>query len=188
MGLLLFAGCKSEYQQLVESELAKGTRVDTIFLGMTFGMTREAFYKHCWDMNRRGMFLNGPKNNTVEYDISRYLSHPGKVYFYPTFYEDKIYEMPVSFAYDAFAWHDDYGVDTLLNDILKMYKGWYGDFKEFKHPDKGSVYVNINGNRQIRLFKDELNQSVGGVFTDLSIDKDKVRLAQQQPAQDTLNQ
>lgn len=185
ISMLALAGCKSEYEQMVDREMAKGIRQDSIFLGMTFGMTRDEFYKHCWDMNSKGLFLNSPLNNSVEYDISKYLRHPGKAHFYPTFFEDKIYEMPVMFMYDGFAWQPSYSSDTMMVDVLKMLTSWYGEFKEFSHPDKGSIYVNVNGNRQIRLYKDKINDVIKSVFTDLSIDKEKVRLALQ-PSLDTL--
>lgn len=171
MSLLVLAGCQmnSEYQEWVDKELASGVREDSIFLGMTFGMTSDSFYDHCWDMNKKGFFKNGPTNSNVEFDISDQLKHPGKMYFYPTFYQGKIYEMPVAFSYDAFAWADDYSIDTLFNDVKDMMEYWYGPFKEFKHPSKGSVFVNIKGNRRIRLFKNNLKESVNAVFTDLSL-------------------
>lgn len=114
--------------------------------------------------------MNGPTNQTVQYDISNELKHPGKMNFYPSFHEDKIYEMPVMFTYDAFAWRDTYGVDSLLQDVLGMMERWYGDFTEFTHPEKGSVYVNVKGNRQIRLFKNSLGNTVNAVFTDLTVE------------------
>ncbi|MEZ4993290.1 MAG: hypothetical protein R2824_22905 [Saprospiraceae bacterium] len=173
--ILLVTGCtfKSEYREMVEENLASGIRQDSIFLGIYFGMDSKEFYRYCWEMNKKQLFLNGPSNNSVQYDISDKLKHPGKMNFYPSFYEDKIYEMPVEFAYDAFSWQDTYGVDSLLTDVLGMYEDWYGPFKEFTHPEKGSVFVNINGNRQIRLFKNNLNNSVNAVFTDLTVDKPK---------------
>lgn len=164
----LFA-CQSEYRQMVEEELASGVRQDSIFLGIYFGMSSQEFYTHCWLMNRRELFVNGPTNQSVQFDISKELKYPGKMNFYPTFHQDSIYEMPVMFTYDAFAWEDEYGADSLLQDVRGMMERWYGEFHEFTHPDKGSVYVNIQGNRQIRLFKNNLGNSVNAIFTDLSV-------------------
>lgn len=175
---IISCSMKSEYQQMVDEALASGIRQDSIFLGLSFGMGSDEFYKYCWEMNRQQIFRNGPKNISVEYDISDHLRHPGKMNFYPTFYEDKIYEMPVAFSYDAFSWQDTYGVDTLLVDVLQFYTKWYGAFKEFKHPEKGSVFVNIDGNRQIRLFKNSWENSVNAVFTDLSVDRKAANKAQ----------
>ena len=79
--------------------------------------------------------------------------------------------MPVEFTYDAFSWREDYGVDSLLEDVLVMYEEWYGEFTKFTHSKKGSVYVNIQSNRQIRLFVNDLKNSVNAVFTDLSVEK-----------------
>jgi hypothetical protein len=171
--IALLAGCtfKSEYREMVEEGLASGVRQDSIFLGLHFGMSSEQFYKYCWEMNKQRKFMNGASNLTVQYDISSELKHSGKMNFYPTFVDDKIAEMPVEFAYDAFAWDDAYSIDSLLVDVLSMYEEWYGSFREFTHPEKGSVFVNINGNRQIRLFKNSLNNSVNAVFTDLTVEK-----------------
>ena len=183
--IFFLASCQmqSDYDKMVEKEMAKGIRQDSIFLGMTFGMTADSFYEHCKEMNRKGYFFNGPSNRSVQFDISDQLRHPGKIFFYPTFYEGKIYEMPASFAYDAFTWNDSYGVDSLMVDVLGLVEEWYGEFKEFKHPEKESVYVNVNANRRIRVYKNRNDNSVNAVFTDLSIDKEELEKAAQSPAE-----
>ena len=85
--VLVLTACnrQSEYSQMVEEGLASETRQDSIFLGFSFGMTSDEFYDYCWEMNKRQLFMNGPTNNTVQYDISNSLRHPGKMNFYPTF-------------------------------------------------------------------------------------------------------
>lgn len=176
--LILFSSTncqmQSEYDQMVEKELAKGIRQDSLFLGFYFGMPSKDFYDRCWALNKKEIVREGLGNTAVEYDISKELRHPGKMNFYPTFFEDKISEMPVSFNYDAFAWSDAFSNDTLMVDVLKLYQKLYGDFKKFSHPEKGDVYLNINGNRQIRVFTNDIKNSVQVVFKDLSIAKEKL--------------
>lgn len=181
IGVIIFnSNCQppSEYEQMVKKELAKGVRQDSLFLGFYFGMSSKDFYDYCWQLNREQKVREGLGNTAVQYDISTELRHAGKMNFYPTFFEDKIYEMPVQFNYDAFVWSSEFSNDTLLVDVLGLLGEWYGDFKAFSHPEKETVYVNINSNRQIRVFKDDLKNSVQAIFTDLSVDKDRVKAAQ----------
>ncbi|NJL74328.1 MAG: hypothetical protein HC892_04045 [Saprospiraceae bacterium] len=176
----LFTNCQnlSEYDQMVKRELAKGIRQDSLFLGFYFGMPSKSFYDHCWKLNKQQIVKEGKNNTTVEYDVSKDLRHSGKMNFYPDFFEDKIYEIPISFNYDAFAWSQEFSNDTLLVDVLQLLQKQYGDFKEFTHPKKGSVFVNVNGNRQIRIFTNDMDNSVRAVFTDLTVDKNQVKAAQ----------
>ena len=93
----------NEYSRLVKKELAKGTRNDSLFMGIYLGMPGKDFYSHCWDMNKKGLFTNGTMNNTVMYSMDNDLKYPATMNFYPAFYEGKIYIMQVSYEYKA--WH-----------------------------------------------------------------------------------
>jgi hypothetical protein len=104
--------------------------------------------------------------------------------FYPTFYEDKIFEMPVTFTYESWApWNRQYKSDSLLVNMLKVFKAWYGpDFKELNHRTMGKVYYKMDGKRRINLFiKDD--QFVQAVFTDLKVEKQLKKLAEEQAKQ-----
>ncbi len=181
LGITIFAlgqSCQipSEYDKMVATELAKGIRQDSLFLGIHLGMTSKDFFTHCWELNKQQIIKQGIGNTSVEYDVSRLLRHEGKVNFYPTFYEDKIVEMPVHYKYDAFAWTDDYSLDTLLVDVLKIMETTYGPLTKFDHPEKGSVYVRVDGNRRIRVFKNILQDKVSVFFTDLTVEPEKYNL------------
>ena len=65
---------------VVKKELAKGTRSDSLFMGIYLGMPSKAFYAHCWDLNKKGVFTNGSNNTSVLYK-------PGKDLKYPVFHE-----------------------------------------------------------------------------------------------------
>ena len=92
--------------------------------------------------------------------------------FYPTFYAEKIFEMPVTFNYESWApWNKQYQADTLLVEMLGLFKEWYGDdFKKLDHPVMGPVYYRIDGKRRINLFRKD-DQYVQAVFTDLEVER-----------------
>jgi len=134
-------------------------------------MTSKDFYTHCWELNKKGLIRQGSSNLSVVYDLKD-LKHAAKMNFYPTFLEDKIYEMPVRFQYDAWApWNKHLQSDSLQLDVLNLLEGWYGeDFMEVKHPVHGSAFVKVDGNRRISIFT-QGPAEVFAVFTDLSMDE-----------------
>jgi hypothetical protein len=147
---------------------------DSLFLGIYLGMDKQAFYDHCWELNRQKVFRNGPKNQSVEYMLQGLLDQPVSMEFYPTFYKDKIVDMPVTFSYQAWApWNKQYSSDSLLVKILPIFKKWYGeDFKILQHPTMGTIYVKMDGKRRINLFIRD-DQFVQAVFTDMELDRER---------------
>ena len=173
--LLITFGCthKSEYRKIVDRELAKDIRVDSLFMGLEFGMTRKEFFAHCWELNKQGLFRDGPGNATVEYEIND-LKYPAYVHFYPDFYEGKISEIPVKFKYKAWApWNKHLFADSLLMDVLELYKQRYGDgFIKVTHPERGTLFVKVDGNRRIIIAKTD-DISVTVLYSDLSVEEDR---------------
>jgi hypothetical protein len=147
-------------------------KTDSLFLGISLGMDRKAFYDYCWEQNKKKVFTHGPTNLNVEYKLVNELKDPVSMRFYPTFYEDKIYEMPVTFTYEAWApWNKEYWADSLLVQMLPVFEKWYGDgFKKADHPRLGPVYYKIDGTRRINLFRRD-DQFVQAVFTDLEAER-----------------
>lgn len=146
---------------------------DSLFLGFYLGMERQAFFDHCWEYNRQKIFTHGPSNTNIEYRMENELDHPVTMRFYPTFENDRIFEMPVLFSYVAWApWNRQFQSDSLLTEIVGLFKRWYGDdFEVMDHETMGKVYYRIDKKRRINLFiKDE--QHVQAVFTDLKVEKD----------------
>lgn len=151
---------------------------DSLFLGFYLGMERQAFFDHCWEYNRQKIFTHGPTNTSVEYRIEDELAHPVIMRFYPTFENEKIYEMPVLFSYEAWApWNRQFQSDSLLVGMVDLFKKWYGDdFEVLDHKTMGKVYYRIDKKRRINLFiKDE--QFVQAVFTDLKVEKELAEAA-----------
>lgn len=158
---------------------------DSLFLGFNLGMERQAFFDHCWDYNKKEILIHGTANQTVLYQLKEVVKSPVSMNFYPSFYEDKIFEMPVSFSYEAWApWNRQYYADSLFVDMVKVFKKWYGDdFKELNHPEMGKVFYKIDGKRRINLYiRDE--RFVQAVFTDMKVEKELERLANEQAEQD----
>jgi hypothetical protein len=145
---------------------------DSLFLNISFGMKRQEFFDYCWEMNRQKLFIHGPTNQNVEYRLTE-IKHPVTMRFYPSFYEDKIYEMPVTFTYEAWApWNRQFFSDSLLVEMIGLFRKWYGDdFQVIHHKTQGTVYAKIDGHRRINLFiKDD--QFVQAVFTDLRVENE----------------
>jgi hypothetical protein len=164
---------KSEYHRLVTSEMAKGERQDSLFLGIYLGMSQKDFYTHCWELNKNGVFRQGTTNNTVSYTLDdQELKHPGHLDFYPNFDEDGIIkEMPTYFVYDGWApWNKHLSSDSLELDVINFLEKKYGGnpFIKVEVPNKGYLNVKVDGNRRIILTKEE--NKVRAMYSDLMAD------------------
>ncbi|HLO60903.1 MAG TPA: hypothetical protein VK179_19285 [Bacteroidales bacterium] len=170
--IFLFTGCspKQRYDRRLKHELASGIRNDSLFMGIYLGMPSREFYAHCWDLNKKGLVRQGAGNKTVEYQMNNELNHPALMNFYPHFKNDKIYDMPVKYKYVGWApWNKELSSKKLQQDIKKYYEKKYGKgFITVKHPERGTAYIKIDGNRRITIFtKDDLDVWV--IFTDLTV-------------------
>jgi len=180
--LILNTGCQKgqeyrqydKYQDLVSNELAKGVRHDSLFLGYKFGMTKKEFYAYSWKLNKKEVVHQGVRNLSVRYDFND-LGHKAKMNFYPTFYNDKIYQMPVVVSYRAWApWNDNLSADSLQVDLMHLFEKWYGKgFIKLKDKKKGLIYVKVDGNRAISIFKANTSGDVNVLFTDLRVQQEK---------------
>ena len=180
---LLMAGCGEgyKYKRLVKNELAKGTRYDTLFLGIYLGMKDKDFYSHCWQLNKNGIIRQGSGNTTVYYKMTD-LKEPVEVNFYPSFYHGKIWQVPVKFNYESWApWNKALVSDTLEMDILGKFKEWYGDgFHQVLNKRKEVAFYKVDGNRLISIYK-EGDMDVWAIFTDLLVDQE-IRKMNKEPA------
>lgn len=175
--IFLFVACKQnemqQYNDLVQKELASGKRVDTLFYGVAFGMDLKQFYKHCWDLNRQGIFTDGTNNRAILYKLNNgELKYDASMNFFPEMVGDKIYKMQATFQYNAWApWNKHMNADSLLPDVLNFYRKWYNNgnaFMEINDAEKGKIYVKVDGNRRITIgrFDDRI---VKVDYTDLSV-------------------
>lgn len=146
---------------------------DSLFLGLYLGMQQQDFFDHCTELNKQKLITQGPGGNTnVEHRMVNEFDSEVSMRFFPTFIDNKVFEMPVTYSYIAWApWNKRYWADSLLVKVLDKYKTWYGDdFQLINHPTQGKVYYKIDNKRRINLFiRDE--QFVQAVFTDLKVEK-----------------
>lgn len=157
---------KSEYERRLETELSKNTRVDSIFLGYAFGMSRKEFFAHSWDLNRQKIITG---EATINYNIEG-LKSPASMNFYPQFKNDKIYKMPVEVSYNGWApWNADLFSDSLLIEMINLYEQKYNtEFFRYTFPEfNREVYVDIQGNRQISMYRYD-ERKILIEFTDLT--------------------
>jgi len=143
---------ESEYERLLQRELKKGVRNDSLFLGYHLGMERRAFFDHSWQLNQQGVVTGGV---TVDYDLNE-LPHAAKMSYFPDFEGDKIQRMAVEISYHAWApWNRDLYSDSLIVHLLEYYKEVYGNgFIETVHPRNGKrAWAKVDGNRQIMIHK-----------------------------------
>ena len=149
-----------KYNSLVKTELASNKRVDSIFFGIYLGMTQRSFYMHCWEMNKKGILTDGSDatgNMTVLHKLPKELKYPTAMNFFPDFQDSTIWKMRVDFRYDGWVpWNKHLSADSLLPDVLAMYKKWYNDgnpFIQINDEKRGTVFVKVDGNRRIKIRK-----------------------------------
>ena len=171
-GILFAFGFCVLFQSCDLRGLTSSKKVDSLFLGIYLGMPAKEFYDHCWELNRQKLVVHGPTNQNVEYLMKDQLDYPVYMRFYPYFYQDKIYQMPVTFTYERWApWARDYHANVLLEKLIPLLEKWYGPgFKSKIDPRKGKVYARIDGHRRMTLMvKDE--QFVQMVITHMDMEK-----------------
>ena len=147
---------------------------DSLFLGIYLGMDRQAFFDRCWELNSNKVATNGASSQSVLYILDDELDHRVNMEFYPVFYKEKIIEMPVVFTFEGWApWNKEFSSDSLLVQLLPVFKRWYGDdFEELNHDVMKKVYVKMDGKRRINLFIRD-DQYVQAVFSDMDLLKER---------------
>lgn len=171
----LFQSCNSPVFNFGKDDLVQ---TDSLFLGFYLGMPKKDFFDQCTELNKQEKITQSGNGSTnVEYRIKDEYDSEISMRFFPTFVDEKIFEMPVTYSYIAWApWNRNYWAEELLPKVLERYRIVYGDdFKLINHKVQGRVYYKIDGKRRINIFiKDE--QYVQVVFSDLKVEK---RLAEE---------
>lgn len=180
--LFILFGCSEDsemdkYNRLIKKELAANKRVDSIFFGIHFGMTKKDFFAHCWEMNKKGDLIDGTDdmgNMYVLYKLRKELKYPAAMNFYPDFNADTIWKMRVNIHYEGWAsWNKYLYADRLLPDVLALYNKWYSSgnsFIQINDKEKGTIYVKVDGNRRITIGKYS-DMIVKVDFTDMLAEK-----------------
>ncbi|MCW9706499.1 hypothetical protein [Fodinibius salsisoli] len=168
MALLIIVACKQQpaYERLVEEELQKEVRYDSLFLGYKFGMSKKDFFQHSWKLNQEHV-VKGNAQVIYEFDD---LASTAQMVFYPDFHNNRIYRMPAEISYKSWApWNPELSADSLLVDLVDFYRKKYGDgFIKAKLPDiERMSWVKVDGNRRIAVYPED-NRKVRVEFLDLT--------------------
>jgi hypothetical protein len=159
------------YTKLVRKERESSKVVNEIYFGISLGMSSKDFYAHCWEMNKKGLFKDGPGNTCVIYQLEKQeLKYPGFMTFYPEFKEGTIYSLWTKFEYSGWMPENKrLSSDSLLPEVIKLYQKWYPDgnpFMKIVNKEKGDAWVKVDGNRRILLRKyDDMDVKVDYVDT-----------------------
>ena len=174
LAALLAVGCTPahKYEHRLKRELASGVRHDSLFMGISLGMTEDEFFDVCWELNRNNLVKQAIDNMSVEYEMRDELKYPATMNFYPVFEEKKIVQMKVRFIYDGWApWNKDQSASNMALDVKQWYEEIYGKgFITVTHPLKGDAYTKIDGNRRITIYI-ESDQFVWAIFTDMLVEE-----------------
>ncbi len=160
ISVAVFFACKqtptSIYTQTVKQELAKGERLDSLFLGFKMGMRADSFFSSCRKMNQEQIIREGIDDNAmvIHYDMQTEFKSPAAMNFFPKFKDTTMLEMGISFTYDGWApWNEEMKASKLLPEVKTLLEKWYGvGFFSIGKKQGEKVWVKIDGNRRILLF------------------------------------
>jgi hypothetical protein len=156
--IFVLNGCnQSEYTKLVNRELAKGMRYDSVLLGIKFGDKRKDFQEKCFDLNRKKMVMEAASYWVrYIYDDST-MRKPAKMnlLFYPTFDDGQaLAGIDMKFSYEGWSpWNKNLQSDQLQETVKRLLVKWYGG-NEFvtAHVNGKSIPVKLDGNRRIIIY------------------------------------
>lgn len=157
---LVLTGCSNtmNYQDILEKELAKEERYDSLFYGVHFNMTRPGFQDHCLEMNKQKIFFQKGFSAQVAIYFNVGFKYPVTFYFFPNLEKHLIQEVEGTFNYDGWnPFSREQHAEVLILDVVRQMEKWYGGRKFIKIPYSnellGYKYVKIDGNRKITLEK-----------------------------------
>ena len=130
LGMVLFSlgSCQSKYDSTVKKEMASGKRIDSLQFNLYFGDSKKDFFAKCWELNKKGLIKQGPKNQYVAYELKGTSETAMTHLFYGIFNEEKqMVGLDMEFTYDGWSpWTEKLqsdkllfvAMDTLKNGIL----------------------------------------------------------------------
>lgn len=167
---------KSDYTKLVKSEMSKNIEHDSLFLGMTFGQTKQEFFDKCWKLNSQGLVMQGPNNQFVAYNLplkkGDSLTKSIRMLFYGIFDEKKIMTgMNLQFSYNAWSlWNKSLQPDKLVPVVQDTLIKWFpgNDFLKVNiKKNEKDLLVKVDGNRRIIIKPIDDNREVKVRIDDL---------------------
>lgn len=170
--LIIISACKqnTEYEQLVQNELNKEVRFDTLFLGYELGMEQQDFLDHSWDLNQQKIITG---TTEIVYPLKE-LSGGAQMVFYPRFHNNKLVRMPIEISFNSWAiWNREFHSDHLIDELVEYFEEIYGDgFIFMEVPDLNrEAWVKIDSNRRILIYPKD-DRIVRVDISDLSVEKE----------------
>lgn len=161
LGMIIFlyinlqhSGCKNA--QLAGTE--HYTKLDSVHLGVRLGMERQAFYDHCWGLNKLGQNITQGHNNTsVMHTDTTNFSFPVDINFYPEFNnEGKVYILPVRYEYKAWApWNKEVYSDQLVKEVIPLMEKSYNITFEKKEVKGKPFWYHYESPRLITIYEED---------------------------------
>ncbi len=158
---ILCISCKSEYDQLVRSELSSGVVYEELILGLKMGQSQKEFFGICWKLNEQQLVSHGPNNENVRYVMKKEEidadSNTVEMLFYGIFDEERVMRgLKKKISYLRWApWAEDYHASALIPKLQDYYiRKFPGNpfIKVDLGLEKISTYVKVDGNRQILMY------------------------------------
>lgn len=130
--------------------------LDDLVLGIYFGMDKDEFFKHCWDLNQNGHAQHGSLNNNVMYYDSINFKPKVVINFYPKFVDNKISELPFSFYFKGWSPWNKHTLtqDKLISQVVDWFEKKYNTPFKSKEVNGQTVYYQIIGPLTIRVYPD----------------------------------
>lgn len=145
--ILCGVSCKNNYDE----------SLDDLVHGIYFGMDKDTFFKHCWDLNQEGKTGHGTIDNNVMYMDSINFEPKVVVNFYPDFVDNKIANMPMSFYFKGWApWtKNELNQERLQKQVRAFFEKKYNtEFKEKTLPNGDVALYKVIDPLTIRIYKD----------------------------------
>lgn len=164
---------KTLYEKMEREALKSGERHDSLFFNLKLGMSRQDFFLVCSELNKDSVLYMG-MGGKPEYHLKDELKYSTRMMFYPDFFEEKIWNMPVKFTYDGWSpWNKDHSATKLRERLKDELMEWYGgnEFFKMSHPTDTVAFVKIDGNRRIVLERENAGAYVTATFTDLTVEQ-----------------
>lgn len=179
--VVLMASCSAsetnekKYLEREKAELASGVRYDSLFENIYLDMDHDAFRelslrKHVAKRFREGGLKSG---SWVEFSIPEGMKYPAAMNFYPGFQDSRISEVNAAVYYQSdVKFETPFDADEFFKDVIGLMEKWYGQgFMEIEDPEKSkqSVWVKVDGNRRITVYRDENPTLVNVWFVDMAV-------------------
>jgi len=182
--IICLTGCnESEYAKLVKTELAKNNINETLIFDFQLGESKKEFHDKCWSLNNKGIIMQGPKNDFVQYELpiqeNDTTTQPITLLFYGIFDEKKTMTgMDMQFFYQGWSlWNKSLQAEQLVPVVKDSLKSWFpgNDFITVNTKKSGEIiHVKVDGTRRILIEPLKGNREVDVRIDDLRYVLDKL--------------